>query len=267
MTLQGKENVLFRMPVSIGLFICTAVMTLVAALSMFFPVWIAFPLLVIIPIIIVYYSESKFFEKLKLIFLIAGRVFIILAALKTVNLKFWSLNTDIMWDIVLVFFAINIAGAAIKDMINKRLFNAMSGFALLSSLPLFSFTWINNSYFLIQPSTLIFWIIAYTIWYWNFSFMNYSHALSLFHVAVLASPLFFVLFTLNPGYWLIMISGSQTFAFSTQLCCKKGLEKYFDNKIYRRITGGVTSSNFQAILMISNFILIMISVYLQIQFL
>ncbi len=151
----------------------------------------------------------------------------------------------------------NILEATIKDFLKKRIWNAISGIALMISIPLITISW-QGIYYIVKPNIVILWFIAYTIWNWNIVFGSFSKSVSFYHVSVLLTPLLICLFTFNPGFWLIMRSGSLAIAVSLQIAFKDKIDKFFTNNLYKKISASINKTLLQIILMSINIVLIAI---------
>jgi len=237
----------------IGFLYCTALLLAVAVLAVYYPVWGNTILLVLFPIGIMF-IKGVFFEKLKLATLIVGRILISLAALAI-------FPGD--WLVVLVIWLlrINILEATIEDFHKKNYFNAISGLVLIATSFWMSGSW-NGTYYLINQDQYIWWILAYTLWNWDFVTLNFSSSISLYHVGVLGAPLVWMLASASPGFWLIFRGSTLIFAVTNQILFKKQLEDTLYIPGFNTFTLAVKKMPVQLIFMICNIILCAVSLAL-----
>ncbi|MFA7308938.1 MAG: hypothetical protein WC045_02585 [Patescibacteria group bacterium] len=240
---QTKNNLLLSIPQSLGSFLYLILVTVVSALAVYFPLFVALPILILIPVVLVFFKGDAF-EKIKLVTLTLGRIVVVLACVHFISPEF--IFIAIIW-----LLRINIFEATMKDLINKRYFNMVTGIALIVSTWAINLGW-NGTYYTVLPAAVIFWILAYTIWNWNFVYGQFSRAISLFHVLVLSSPLIFILAVHNPTLWLIARGNSLTFAAITQIGFKQQVTGYFTNKRFEKVTKIVADTRVQAGIMALN---------------
>jgi hypothetical protein len=79
--------------------------------------------------------------------------------------------------------------------------------------------------YLMFGRSLVLWIIAYSIWNWNFVVQSFSSSIAIYHISVLSTPLLICLGTLNPALWLLMRGISLIVGGSFQIAYKKEIEK------------------------------------------
>lgn len=170
----------------------------------------SFPLLILIPILIMGYGvvgfvwsgifppfPRKIFTPLKIITLTTALLIIPLMILGYYPIEWCE-------PIVIFFIVLNISEAISVDLKEKNFLNAISGTILLIlAIFYFQITW-KNPYILIGPSVLLFWIIAYSIWNWNYVILNYTAEESLYHFYVIMTPLIYILIRLDTAYWLLI---------------------------------------------------------------
>lgn len=241
----------FKLPRAAAFVLFTAVLTVVSALAMYYPLYVSLPLMVILPIFIVAFVRGDIFEKIKLSTLIIGRLIVVLAFLTLIP-------GDILIFLVIWLLRINILEAVIKDLKGKNFLNALSGIALIAGTWLINIHW-NGVYYVILPVALIFWVLGYTIWNWNFIYLNYGASIGLYHVPVLSAPLVFALGVLSPVHWLMMRAGSLTLAVTCQMAFKERLNKYLNKKSWVKKLSVVERNSTQAALTISVLVLCLLS--------
>lgn len=223
-------------------------LTAVSVLSLFFPNTVTLPILVILPAI-VFFFQAEAFERVKLGTLIVGRLLITLTALSL-------FPGNVLVLIVIWLLRINILEATIKDIMNRRWANAIAG--VVQIITSFGFTgeW-TGTYYITNESAAIFWIIAYTLWNWNFINLNFEPQVALYHVAVLAAPLIWVGITHfaqpdfpgnGPGIWLVMRGATLTFAVTTQIVFKEQIRTSLDNRVFQAISRKAGSMPVQILL-------------------
>lgn len=211
-------------------------LTTVSVLSLFFPNTVNLPVMVLLPAV-VFFFRAEPFEKIKLGTLIIGRLLITLTALSL-------FPGNILVIIVIWLLRINILEATVKDFMNRRWANGAAG--VVQIITSFGFTgeW-TGTYYITHETAAIFWIIAYTIWNWNFINLNFEPQIALYHVAVLAAPLIWVgithvfqpPFTGNgAGVWLVMRGATLTFAVSTQILFKNRIRSFLQNETFGRMS-------------------------------
>lgn len=228
------------MPLRAGLLLGTALLALLGATIIYFPLSAGSVLSVLLPAGILL-LKAEFFEKLKLGTLIAGRILILLTCLG------WF-PASLFCTVAVWILQINIAEAVIKDFSQKNYFNAWSGVVLIATLWPIHFEW-NGLFILSTKPHALLWILPYTWWNWNFIALNFRRPISLFHLGVLAAPLLFSAVMLNPAYWFAMRSSTLTLAVVVQMAFKDEVLQYFDDAAYYIQTERVRSSALQALFM------------------
>jgi hypothetical protein len=104
---------------------------------------------------------------------------------------------------MLLISALNIMEAVYSDWKVRNILNSLSGLVLVLLIPFcFRVGWHDNTYYLL-PHSLAFWILAYTLWNWNFVVFNFAATTSLYYVSVLLAPLIIIIFASNTGLWLV----------------------------------------------------------------
>lgn len=206
------------------LFIFTFLLTTLAALTVYYPIWLNIPINIVIPIILLLLKSTNTFAKIKLATLTIGRVIIALTALAVIP-------GHLCVQIILWLLRINIAEAIIKDIKEKHIWNSFAGSVVLFSSFLIEGTWMGK-FFLTHPDSLIFWALAYTVWNWNFVNLNFPRTIGYYHITVLLSPLIFCLATFETGFWLIMRATTLTIAGSLQIKQEKEILKYLHSDFF-----------------------------------
>jgi len=229
----------------------TLLITVLAMLTSYQPIWANIPINIILPIIVLLKLDTVFFEKLKLSTLLLMRVLIVFAVLGFVP-------GDLYVKIVLAFLCINILEATLTDLRKKKYCNVITGIALVVTVFLMKGTWLDYYYIATSDGILgmVFWIIAYTIWNWIFVTNEFSPAIALYHVGVLSAPLLGIMFKQDPGLWLIFRGNSLTIAGIIQIANKEYLEEKFMNRGFTNFVETISKKNVQIILMIINLILL-----------
>lgn len=259
--------------------ILTVLITGVSILTSFQPVWANIPFNVIIPILVLIFLNTVFFEKLKLSTLIIMRFLIILAV-------FGVIPGNIYVKLVLVFLVINILEATLTDFKAKKYYNFVTGLVLAAgTIPIFWFSseWITEGAIWGGPyyhadaigSTpalaiiyVVCYIIAYTIWNWLFVTTEFSSSISYLHVGILSAPIIGSIAFLNPGLWLIFRANSLTFGGVLQISNKDYLEKKLDNSKMTKFIEFIRKTKVQIVLMLINLALIIVpSVFAMIEIL
>ncbi len=240
-----------------GLILLTAFFTGMALLTMFFPLAANIPINIIIPIIILARLNMVFFERLKLSTLLLMRLLVVITVLNVVSGSTCTI-------IVAVLFSINILEATLTDLLKKKnYFNAISGFALVASIPFIQGDW-NGTYYTMTMKGIIFWIAAYTLWNWIFVTYEFGHNLAKLHVGVLGAPIIGALLMWNPGVWFLLRGNSLTVAGITQISNKEKLETFFVNNSFAKFVDKTQTQQGQVVLMIVNLVLVGTSVLLAI---
>lgn len=216
------ENKLVRIPQWAGIIIILALITSGASLTIISPLYANGLINVIIPILILTFFKSEFFEKLKLSTLAVGRLLVVVTFLG-------FLPGDWLVQIIIWLLRINILEAMLTDYRNKSYFNVISGLALIGSSFIITGSWLG-SYYVTTNAAMLYWAIAYTLWNWDFVIHEFKHQVGFYHLAVLTSPLVLVLLTAEPGLWLIARANTLTFAGIFQIIGKKHIEKYLFNQ-------------------------------------
>jgi hypothetical protein len=169
--------------------------TLIADLAMYNPVEVSTITHVILPIILmVVLGMETTFGYVKLSTLIVGRVFIISAALGYGE-------TYIVW-IGLTLLLINVLEAVIMDLTKKEYFNGMIGVALVGTAFFMNLEWEGTH--LLNSSSFIYWILAYTIWDW-FIVLKHSEGPHIVgHTVILVVPIIYIAIQGDSATWLMM---------------------------------------------------------------
>ncbi len=198
-------------------------------LSVYFPIWGNIPLNIILPVYLLITAKMVSFEKIKLSTLIIGRALTALTA-------FTLLPPRALIIILAILMYINISEATLSDFKKGRYGNGIAGLAMLASTHLlFNSQWIpvlagekwglvHVGYYLIQSRGILLWAVAYTLWNWNFVTGEFSPAVSLYHLAILATPALISVAFLNPGIWVLARATSLTSGGVLQIAFKEKIE-------------------------------------------
>ncbi|MGD1822829.1 MAG: hypothetical protein ACPKM0_08725 [Pleomorphochaeta sp.] len=250
-----------KLPSSIKLLLFLALFTLSALLTMFQPLWANIPLNIIIPALLLIFMEMVFFERLKLSTLICMRLLVVVTI-------FGLFSGTTCVKIVLVLWMINILEATITDLSKKHYLNSITGFVLTISLFTFftkqnlaSWNGIYYSLFYNGTAGTICWIIAYTLWNWDFVSYDFPPSIAKLHLAVLASPIVGALLTGNPGLWFILRGNSLTAAGVTEIAFKKKIDKSLESERMTNFVEKVHAFPIQLSLMIINVLLVAIPAF------
>ncbi|MBB6480650.1 hypothetical protein [Spirochaeta isovalerica] len=232
------------------------ILTVLSSIAALFPLWGNGILTVALPIYLLITGKQMVpFERIKISTLLIGRVLTFLTALLVVP------GTLLVKSIVVLLY-INILEALISDLKKKSYFNVLSGAALLLTTHiLFSTEWVTPvisesykivhiGYYISTNAGLIPWILAYTIWNWNFVIFEFPKSIGRYHLAILATPILFSLITLNPGFWLLLRGSSLTIGGVIQISYKDKLITKLDHDYYSNLIDRVKSRTIQIILMI-----------------
>lgn len=245
----------------------------ISILTSFQPVWANIPFNIIIPILVLIFLKTVFFEKLKLSTLIVMRTLILFAV-------FGVFAGSIYVKIVLVFLVINILEATFTDLKKKKYFNFVTGILLaLSTIPVFWFSsvwvtagssaaiWAGPYYYAdtVAISGTICWIVAYTIWNWLFVTNEFTPSIAYLHVGILLAPIAGSVIFMHPGLWLIFRANSLTIGGVFQISNKDFLEKKLENNKMARFIDFVGTTKVQVVLMLVNSILIAIPVVMTVR--
>jgi hypothetical protein len=220
-----------------GILLWIISLTLVGALIIYYPLSAGLLLSVLLPGVVLFF-KAEFFEKLKLATLIVGRVLILLTVVSWFPAHLFCL-------VAVLILQINMVEATVKDFMQKNYFNAVSGALLIATLWPIHFEW-NGLFIMSTKPYAILWIMAYTLWNWNFIYLNFNKSISLFHVGVLAAPLLFAAVALNPAYWFAMRSSTLTIAVMGQVAIRDTIFRYFASSRYERVLARVQTQAIQA---------------------
>lgn len=244
----------------------------ISILTSFQPIWANIPINVIIPLLVLIFLKTVFFEKMKLSTLMIMRALILLPILGV-------FDPSIYVKIVLIFLVVNILEATVTDFKKKKYFNFVTGLLLaITTIPVFWFSshWVGSGdaiwggpYYVADTiatsgsfavAGTICWIIAYTIWNWLFVTTEFSSSIAYLHIGILLSPLLGIICFLNPGLWLIFRANSLTVGGILQISNKSFLEQKLANEKISTFIELIRKTSVQIVLMIINIILIMIPV-------
>jgi len=240
---------LLKLPQWLGFVLILGFITLGSTLTVYSPLYANGLINVVIPILILIFFKSEFFEKLKLGTLTIGRILVVFTVLGIFPHE-W-LVPAIAW-----LMRVNILEAALTDYKNKSYFNVISGLALLGSSFILTGSWTGTYYLTDAPgAAMLLWALAYTLWNWDFVIYEFKQPVGLYHAAVLSAPLLFIVLIREPGFWLILRANSLTFAGILQITGKRHIEQYFTNYSFGKIILWLKSRTVQATLAAVNVIL------------
>ncbi len=235
------------------------------ALSVYFPIWGNIPLNIILPIYLLITTKMVSFEKIKLSTLIIGRALTALTA-------FTLLPPRALIITLAILMYINISEATVSDFKKKRYWNGIAGLAMLASTHLlFNSQWtsvltgdnmglVHIGYYMIQAKGILLWAVAYTLWNWNFVTGEFSPSVSLYHLAILATPALISAAFLNPGIWVLARATSLTSGGVFQIACKERVEKELQSPGFTAFVSYFQKSVVQIPLMIAVIILSVLSI-------
>lgn len=140
--------------------------------------------------------RQKAFGMIKLASLAAGMTIPTLVILNVLPVRFVA-------PVMMFMLILNMSEAVFFDYKNKNYYNVIAGLLLIViALFCLDIQWLGFYYAGFPPS-LIFWILGFTLWNWNFFLFIYDAKYSYYNAMILSGPLVVVLFTLNPSLWLI----------------------------------------------------------------
>lgn len=235
---KGKRNSLLFIMVILFFYACYA--STIAFTAVYQPFLVMMPLHIILPFISSFVVEIEPFERYKISTLVFGNILVILVILGSIPVPFFVLLVP--W-----LLRLNIVEAMVEDYTKKRYFNLYNGvLLLLLTIPLF-FTW--DGYLVsMHLNGIIYWIIMYTLWNWNFVLARFSNGLSMFHIAVLAAPIVFIISTLNPMYWLASRGYTLTLSGIMHLHYKEQISQYLYSDTLEKYKPKILSRNVQGFL-------------------
>ncbi|OAS21072.1 hypothetical protein [Paenibacillus oryzisoli] len=245
---------LLKFPQWIGFLIILTILSFGTTLTAFSPLYANGLINIVIPICILFALRSDFFEKLKLSTLVIGRVLVVLTFVG-------YFPSEWLVPIIVWLLRVNILEATLTDFKNKNYYNVFSGLALVATSFVISGAWLG-SYYITVNEAMIYWVIAYTFWNWNFVIYEFKQPIGFYHLAVLTTPLLIVCLTLNPGLWLIMRANSLTFAGIIQISGKAYIESYLASPAMLTFITTVKKSPVQISIMVINAILCLLALLL-----
>lgn len=245
----------------------TACITALALFSGFYPVWGNIPFIVVPSILTLVFAKPVFFERMKLLTLVAARTIAVLAALLV-------FNPDVYVDLILLALVVNIGEATATDFFkHKKIYNGISGLALIAGIFALHGHWTDllskmpfgMSYYLVGgPDTggpdvvMILYIIGYTLWNWIFVTDEFSPSVALMHVGFLLAPVFGCLVTIGMGplggsqLWLLLRACSLSIGGWLQIGIKGWFEKEFYSERFERFINWVHTTPVQIVCMVVN---------------
>lgn len=250
----------------------TAAITGMAIIAAFYPIQANLPLIVVPSILVLIFAKPVFFERLKLMTLVAMRILIVFATLNLINRQSYV-------NVILIMLIVNILEATFTDLLrHKKYFNAISGFAVAIGVFVLQGHWLDNAsvgqYYVTYaavPLATLFYVIAYTIWNWIFVTNEFSDSVSLMHVGFLSAPLIAGLCTLalgpagGLGIWLLIRANSLSIGGWMQIGAKTWFEKEFHDDKFAAFVNWTKRRPIQMILMLVNVLLIAAAVYLSVR--
>lgn len=175
------------------LFACTLAIT--SGLTIYFPIALHYPINVILPIMLAAYFRDQEFAVSKLVVLAIGGIFVLMTIRDYFPVPWFT-------ALVVLLLRINILMAVIEDFRTGYMLNVVAGLILTLTTYFIDAYW-HDYYYTMTSTSLIVWLIAYTLWNYRFVLNQYSSGISLFHVGVLLSPLVIIAVMGNPGLWFI----------------------------------------------------------------
>ncbi|MDC7220081.1 MAG: hypothetical protein PQJ59_09085 [Spirochaetales bacterium] len=236
---------------------------IMTGITSFIPLWGNLVFAVLFPILVLLTKKMVPFEKIKLSTLLIGRILTILTAVSLLPSR---------WLILVIagLMYVNVAEATISDLIKKRWMNVISGIAILATTHiLFSSVWTvvvetgsltHIGYYIVRDPRFIFWVLAYTLWNYDFVIGEFSSSVSLYHLAVLSTPLILSLAFGNAGLWLVFRATSLTTGGALQIMFKESLETGLESSGFTKFIEKIKSGPVQFLLMVSVIILSVLSV-------
>lgn len=241
------DKKLSKIPQWLGFILLLSFITAGATLTIFSPLYANGIINVLIPILILIFFKSEFFEKLKLSTLAIGRFLVVMTVLG-------FLSGDWLVTIIIWLLRLNILEATLTDYKNKSYFNVISGIVLIGTSFALTGGW-NGTFYLTTNEAMLFWALAYTLWNWTFVIYEFKHQIGFYHIAVLLAPLLFVTFAAQPGFWLIARANTLTFAGIFQITGKKQIEGYLTNKTLEKAIEKIKDKRVQLLIMLITVIL------------
>lgn len=224
-------------------FTFSVTMLAVAMLTAQFPTWANLIFNVLCGVLVLIFTTSVMFEKLKLTTLLTLRFVIALFA-------FFGWNGQIYTDFVLLLLIINILEATFTDFLkNKQYWNGVSGIFLALGVLGLKGEWANAAgepMYYIQGVTMgctIAYMIGYTIWNWIFVSGEFSPSVTLMHVGFLTMPIVgcLIMGGIHPenwdkifGLWLLFRANTLTFGGIMQIGGKQYWEEQLHNDKFSR---------------------------------
>ena len=223
-------------------FTFSVTMLAIALLTAQFPTWANLIFNVICGVLVLIFTSSVMFEKLKLTTLLTLRLVIALFA-------FFGWNGQIYTDFVLLLLIVNILEATFTDFLkNKQYWNGVSGVFLALGVLGLKGTWANtpdSPMYYIEGFTIgatIAYMIGYTIWNWIFVSGEFSPSVTLMHVGFLSMPIVgcVIMGAITGnwgaafGLWLLFRANTLTFGGIMQIGGKSFWEENLANDKFSR---------------------------------
>lgn len=214
----------------------------------FFPVWGNAVFAVIAPLVVLITVPMVRFERVKLTTLLVGRTLTLLTAL-------YLFPDTWLLIIVAVLMYLNVAEAVLSDARKRRWANVLAGVAVLATTHLlFDAIWVAHStsgtvvnigYYVMTHPGMLYWVIAYTIWNFNFVIGEFSPAISLYHIAILATPAIVSALFGSVGIWVLARATSLTSGGTLQIVRKASLESDLKSERFERAIKSMRGTSFQ----------------------
>ena len=254
---KQKVEVLFK------LIMFTAAISGMALLAAFYPIYANLPLIVIPSVWVLTLAKPVFFEKMKLMTLVAMRILIVFAALR------WF-NPQVYVDVIMLMLIVNILEATFTDLLrHKKIYNAISGFAVAIGVIALKGTWLFDAavgdYYIatgVVPLVTALYVLAYTLWNWIFVTNEFSDSVALMHIGFLSAPLIGAICTLwlgaygGLGMWLLLRANSLAIGGWLQIGAKEWFEREFYDQSFARFVAWTKQKPVQITLMVLNLALI-----------
>jgi hypothetical protein len=247
-----------KIPSPIGILLILGLLVSTTMLTVYFPVYGNIALNIAFPLGVIIFCKAVFFERLKLSTLLIGRILVALTALSVIK------TGQATVVLILWLLRLNILEAVLTDFKEKSYYNFAAGIVLLVATFFLGGQWNpEKNWFVTLGWPAVFYMLAYTIWNWDFVVYSFSSAISYYHIAILTTPLLGALIFWNPGFWLICRSNSLTFGGAVQVGAKKQLETYLNRPWFDKFITFVKTKPVQITMMIFTMIFSILFIILQ----
>ena len=193
-------------------FACVAILFLLSHIAVLYPIPSMFILIVFSLTLLILVHTKIIAPFQRMVFTTAKIISMIIPSALILIIYYDLFGSAEFWLLlVLILLAINIFEATIVDLKNKFYFNAATGLVLIVCVPLYVRLYWISPLILIGPDAVIYWIIAYTLWNFNFVRNNFNPEKTLLHALILTASIVYIFIFSNISLWFFVRASTLMF--------------------------------------------------------